>query len=269
MSILNEILEEKQRELTLALSRCSIEDLKVQATRYAPLGFLSKLFTSPYPAVIAEVKRASPSKGIIRADLDPVAVAQSYYNAHAACLSVLTDEKYFKGHADILKSIRLKIPSIPILRKDFTIHAYNIWEARAWGADAILLIVAALQRESLSSLLGVAYEANLDVIVEVHDEVELSLALDVIEKHPETHCALGINNRNLHTFETSLSVTEELARVAFSRNPKLSIISESGIVSYEDIKALSAFGSHAFLVGESLLRTGNPEENLKRLRNNH
>ena len=200
-------------------------------------------------ALIAEVKKASPSAGIIREDFDPVAIAKTYEEAGASCISVLTDEKFFQGSREYMRQIRNAV-QIPILRKDFIIDALQILEAIEYGADAILLIAAILTDQELKLFLSTATEAGLDVLVEVHDEVELKRALDC------GAAIIGINNRDLRTFRVSLQTSVDLmakARLAPGGDTKV-FVAESGIHSHEDVKALAQAGAHAVLVGESLMR---------------
>jgi indole-3-glycerol phosphate synthase len=195
-------------------------------------------------AIIAEVKKGSPSKGVIRADFDPLKIAATYAENGAACLSVLTESRFFLGELSYIPSIR-RIVNIPLLRKDFIFDPYQIFEARVAGADAVLLIAAMLDISPMRDLLSQAGELGLDVLLEVHDEREMETAL-------LTDCGLiGINNRNLRTFETSLSTTERLAKLV----PKdRLIVAESGINTREDVMRLSRAGARAFLIGESLMR---------------
>lgn len=205
--------------------------------------------------MIAEVKKASPSKGLIRPDFEPVTIAKTYESAGASAISVLTDEKYFQGSIEYLKSIRQAV-DLPLLRKDFVIDAYQIYEARAAGADAILLIVAALSREQLVEFGGLARELGMGALIEVHTAEELDVALSTDEP------IIGINNRNLQTFETTLDTTIELA----SRIPSdRVIVSESGIFTRADVERLTAAGVDAILVGESLMREPDPGVKVREL----
>ena len=201
-------------------------------------------------AVIAEIKKASPSKGVIRPDFDPEAIARSYENAGAACLSVLTDVDFFQGSDAYLKRAR-SATELPVLRKDFVIDTYQIYESRALGADCILLIVAALreQPDLMARLERLAHDLGMAVLVEVHDGEELDLALEL--QSP----LLGINNRNLHTFETTLQTTFDLlARIP----PERLVVTESGISSPEDVAQMCNRGVGAFLVGEAFMRQVDP-----------
>ena len=219
-------------------------------------GFLDAL-RRPGRRIVAEVKKASPSRGLIRADFDPVAIAADYARNGAAAISVLTEPRYFQGSVEYLAAIRSAV-SVPLLQKDFIIDPYQLVEARARGADAILLILAALDERSFRSLLDGARELDLDALVEVHDETELARALTA--EVP----LIGINNRNLHTFETSLAVTERLA----AKIPaNITILGESGIDSSGDISRLERCGVQAFLIGETLMRHPQPGMKLRELLN--
>lgn len=203
-------------------------------------------------ALIAEVKKASPSKGVICADFDPVRIAKEYEAAGASCLSVLTDEKFFQGALDYLRQIRAAV-KLPLLRKDFIIDERQILEAIEWGADAILLIVAILDDARLKKFHDLAIEAGLTVLVEVHDEAELSRAVAIGAK------LIGVNNRDLKTFKVDLAITEQLAAKIFqtpeTRASQL-LVAESGIFNRADVTRLKTCGAGAILVGESLMRTG-------------
>jgi indole-3-glycerol phosphate synthase len=254
VTILDKIIEHKKGEVEVAKSRICPGDMRAraEAVSEAPRGFRRALVEGEAPAVIAEVKRRSPSKGEIRSDFEPVLCAQAYHAGGAAALSVLTDEHFFGGHLDYLAKIRAEV-SLPILRKDFTIDAYQIDEARSAGADAILLIAKALSTDVMPILAAHARGIGLDVLVEVHDEAELERALDMNAD------LIGVNNRNLATFETDLGVTERLAGVLNNRNPgslrsDIVLVGESGIRNRADVARLEAVGARAFLVGESLMR---------------
>ena len=203
-------------------------------------------------AIIAEVKKASPSAGIIAPDFNPLSQAREYARGGAHALSVLTDEKYFHGHLSYLKQIREQV-DLPLLRKDFIFHPYQVYEARAAGADCILLILAMLKEGELRSLAALVREVKMAALIEVHNPEELALATRINAD------LIGINNRDLHTFVTDLAVTEKL--LANYRGDAL-IVAESGINAPEDIRRLDAVGARAFLIGESLLRDGNPAAKL-------
>jgi indole-3-glycerol phosphate synthase len=264
VTILDEILEHKREEVAAAKSRLPGAEMAARAAAIEEpcRGFRAALAQAESPAIIAEVKRRSPSKGEIRPDFEPVACARAYAENGAAALSVLTDERYFGGHLDYLRAIRGSL-SLPILRKDFVVDGYQIDEARVAGADAVLLIVAALEDEALRALDHRARELGLDVLVEVHDERELDRALGLGVD------LVGINNRNLRTFETDLAVTEKLAaRIPFSGSQQCEIllVAESGIGCLEDVNRLEVAGASAFLVGESLMRQPDVGAALRKLR---
>lgn len=235
-------------------------DQVIAAIEQAPLvrGFvaaLQKHIALNQPAVIAEIKKASPSKGVMREDFHPAEIAQSYARANAACLSVLTDVDFFQGSDDYLQQARAAC-ELPVLRKDFMIDPYQVYEARALGADCILLIVACLSDLQLNELCGLAHELGMDVLVEVHDAQELERALRLPNK------LVGINNRNLRTFETTLDTTLALRQQVPS---DYLLVSESGIQTPADVKLLRQHGVHAFLVGEAFMTAEDPGVKLKEL----
>ncbi len=257
--ILQRILAVKAEELARAKSAKSPAAMREEARRAAPardfVGALRSRIAAGKPAVIAEVKKASPSRGVLRENFDPAAIASSYEKHGAACLSVLTDEQFFQGAMGHLKQARGAC-QLPVLRKDFTIDPYQVHEARAAGADCILLIAAALEDARMKELEAAAGEAGLAVLVEVHDAAELDRALKL--KTP----LLGINNRNLHTFETKIETTLGLmARVPGDRI----VVTESGILRPEDVKRLRAGKIGCFLVGEAFMRVADPGAELGRL----
>jgi len=256
--ILDEILGHKRAELAAARAREAPEKLARRAEALAtPLrDFARAIAHGPEPRVIAEVKRRSPSRGEIRPHFDPVACAQAYAEGGAAAISVLTDESFFGGHLDFLAAVRSAVP-VPLLRKDFVIDAYQVDEARVAGADAVLLIAAALGKDELAPLRARAEALGLCALVEVHDEGELDTALASGAR------VIGINNRDLRTFATDLGVTERLA----PRVPEgCVVVAESGIFTRADMTRLAASGAHAFLVGESLMREADVAGALRRLR---
>ena len=258
MSILSEILATKRTEVEWARRRVPAETLREKiAGMPQTLDFRRSLMERSGTAIIAEVKKASPSKGIIRENFDPVEIARTYAENGATCLSVLTDETYFKGKLAYLSEIRATV-SLPLLRKDFMVDTYQLLESRAAGADAILLIVAALSKPDLTLLLQGAKELGLAALVEVHDQEELEEARDAGATF------IGINNRDLHTFRTSLEVTIGLISDIRSRS-ELTIVSESAIFTRGDVEKLEAAGVDAVLVGESLMREADIAKKLKEL----
>lgn len=266
MTILAEILERKAEEVERAKTRVAPAEMQRRAKMVTePVrGFRDALLAAESPAVIAEVKRRSPSKGEIRADFEPVSCARDYAEGGAAALSVLTDEHYFGGRLDFLAKIRAEV-SLPLLRKDFTIDPYQVDEARVAGADAILLIASALSKERMSSLFERARGLDLDVLVEVHDETELDCARAIDAD------LIGVNNRDLATFTTDLSITERLAEALVDGGgpeamDAVVLVAESGIRDHDDIERLKGAGARAFLVGESLMRQPDLETALRRLR---
>lgn len=257
-TVLDEILVHKRAEVAAAKQARPPGVLADEARQVTdePRGFAAALRDGPAPRIIAEIKRRSPSKGEIRADFDPVACATAYQEAGAAAISVLTDEQYFGGELVYLEKIR-RVVSQPILRKDFILDPYQIDEARVGGADAILLIVAALDQGALVALQDYARSLGLDVLVEVHDEAELERALAAEAS------LIGINNRDLRTFDTDLAVTERLAPMLPS---DVVVVAESGILVAADVARLTRAGASAFLVGESLMREADVAGALRALR---
>lgn len=256
-TVLKKILARKAQEVADRKSVVSVEQLKAQLEHASALrGFAKALqakISAGDSAVIAEIKKASPSKGVIRKDFDPIEIAKSYELGGAACLSVLTDVDFFQGADQYLVDARAAC-NLPVIRKDFIIDEYQLYESRAMGADCVLLIVSALQPQELYSLHATALALGLDVLVEVHDQRELEIALAV------DNPMLGINNRNLHTFEVSLDNTFEL----LDQIPQNRIvITESGIHSVNDVQLMRDNNVHAFLVGEAFMRSENPGQQLK------
>lgn len=247
MSILSEILATTRTRVERCKAREPLAALQRRAAAMPrPRDFRSALTGAAGTALIAEVKKASPSKGVIRHDFNPRAIARTYAENGASCLSVLTDEPYFQGRLEYLHQIRDIVP-IPILRKDFIVDPWQIYESRAEGADAILLIVAALSGADLAAYLALARENGLAALVEVHDGAEMAEALAAGAD------LIGVNNRDLHTFRTTLDVTLELAR-ALPADREIVLVSESGISTREDVLRLQEAGVRAILVGESLMR---------------
>ncbi|GGK01961.1 indole-3-glycerol phosphate synthase TrpC [Pseudomonas matsuisoli] len=259
-TVLEKILARKAEEVAECRARISLAEQETLAHHAPPVrGFAASLMgqaSRQLPAVIAEIKKASPSKGVIRESFDPAEIARSYEAGGASCLSVLTDVDFFQGADDYLRAARAAC-SLPVIRKDFMIDPYQVVEARAIGADCILLIVSALDDGQMSELAATAKQVGLDVLVEVHDGVELDRALRVLDTP-----LVGINNRNLHTFEVSLDTTLEL----LDRIPsdKL-VITESGILDRVAVELMQSRGVHSFLVGEAFMRAASPGDELRRL----
>ena len=257
--ILNKILETKRKEVAAARANTPLTAIQVLAES-APktrdfVGSIRAKIAVGNTAVIAEIKKASPSKGIIRADFKPAEIAKSYEQGGAACLSVLTDAEYFQGSAEYLKQARAAC-NLPVLRKDFMIDTYQVYEARAMGADCILLIVAAIDLAKMRELESVAHKLDMAVLVEVHNGEELDLALQL-----ETPL-LGINNRNLRTFDVTLNTTLGL----LPRIPQGKIVvTESGIFTSEDVKLMRKNNVHTFLVGEAFMRQDSPGDELRKV----
>lgn len=258
-NVLERILATKREEVISALRQRSLPDVRREAEGSRDVrdfvGAIKSKLTGAQPAVIAEIKKASPSKGLLRAQFEPAAIASGYAANGAACVSVLTDEQYFQGSAQHLVAAR-EASGLPTLRKDFVVDAYQVYQARAIGADAILLIAAALNDAQLIDYEAIAQALDMAVLVEVHDAAELERALRL--KTP----LIGINNRNLRSFQTSLATTLDLLpRVPSDRI----VVTESGIGAPADVARMRAAGVNAFLVGEALMRAPDPGGELARL----
>lgn len=258
-TILDKILAAKAAEVAAAKARKPLDKMREDAKKASPprdfAAAIANKIASRQAAVIAEIKKASPSRGVLRERFDPGAIAQSYERNGAACLSVLTDRDFFQGSPEDLVKARAAC-ALPVLRKDFILDPYQVYESRAAGADCILLIAAALQREAMRELESLAQQLKMAVLVEIHNarELELALALDTP--------LFGINNRDLHTFETRLEVTLDLLeKIPGDRI----VVTESGILAREDVAMMQRNGVNAFLVGEAFMRAPDPGAELKRL----
>lgn len=257
--ILNKILDTKRTEVAAAKALKSLDQLREEAYQESdPRDFVGNLLAkvdADKAAVIAEIKKASPSKGVIREDFRPAEIAKSYEKGGAACLSVLTDVQYFQGSPEYLKQARAAC-KLPVLRKDFMIDPYQIYEARAMGADCILLIVAALELKQMRELEEVSHDLGMAVLVEVHNAEELELALQL-----ETPL-IGINNRNLRTFDVTLQTTLDLLQ---TMPEDRFVVTESGIFTPDDVALMRTNHVHAFLVGEAFMRQDDPGAELARV----
>ena len=256
--ILNKILATKAEEVAAAKAALPLDEIKRKAAAAAPardfLAAIHAKHAAAQPALIAEVKKASPSKGLIRADFNPVEIALAYERAGAACLSVLTDVPYFQGAPEYLQQVKAAV-ALPVLRKDFMIDDYQVYQARAWGADAILLIAAALEAAQLEALERTAHELGMTVLLELHDQSELAKCRKLTTK------LVGVNNRNLRTFDVSLQQTLDLL-------PELggkTVVTESGIAGKADVVFMQNHGVHTFLIGETFMRADNIEAAVKSL----
>ena len=249
-TILGKIVDRKYEEFAARLKQRSLKDVEDLAQAATPVRGFANALNAKRPGVIAEIKKASPSKGIIRENFNPAEIAQQYEQAGAACLSVLTNVDFFQG-ADENIAIARQHCALPALRKDFLIDPYGVIEARALHADCVLLIVASLSDQQLEEMSKTAFEHNLDVLVEVHDEAELERALRLSER-----CLLGVNNRNLKTFEVDLNISLRLKKLL---EPSRLLITESGIATPEDVRLMQENDIHAFLVGESFMKQPRPD----------
>ena len=257
-SYLDKILSTKVLEVDQQKSLLNLDDIKLRIDDASPRkGFITAIQErnkKGLVSVIAEIKKASPSKGIIREDFSPTEIAKQYETNGATCLSILTDEKYFQGSLDYLKQVRTQV-EIPLLRKDFIVDEYQIYQSKLYGADCILLIVSALTDNQLIEYKSIAEELSLDVLVEVHNQQELERILTM------NFSLIGINNRNLSTFEVSLETTKDLSSLL----GEATLVSESGIRNKKDIEEILSYGVLNFLVGESFMRAEDPGNELKKL----
>ena len=256
--ILNKILATKAEEVAAAKAALPLDEIKRKAAAAAPardfLAAIHAKHAAAQPALIAEVKKASPSKGLIRADFDPATIARAYERAGAACLSVLTDEQYFQGSPEYLRQVRAAV-NLPVLRKDFIIDDYQVYQARAWGADAVLLIAAALEAEQLAQFEATAHALGMTVLLELHDAAELEKCRAL------TTPLVGVNNRNLRTFDVSLQQTLDLLPALDGKT----VVTESGITGKADVDFMQAKGVHTFLIGETFMRADDIEAAVKTL----
>jgi indole-3-glycerol phosphate synthase len=256
-TILDRIVEHKREELEAARAAMPAEELRARLTEAPALRDFAAALRLPGISLIAEVKKASPSRGVLREDFDAVVLAREYSSAGASAISVLTDEKHFQGTLADLALIRAALPDgPPLLRKDFIFDEYQLYEARVSGADAILLIVAVLEQDLLIELLGEARTLGLSALVEVHDEAEVERAIDA------GAVLIGVNNRDLRTFEVDLGTTERLRPLA---PPERIFVAESGIGSRDDVRRLEAIGVDAVLIGESLVASPDPAATIREL----
>lgn len=257
--ILKKIISRKSEEIASRSRKIGTEELVLRAADASDVrGFVESMrrrLAVGDPAVIAEIKKASPSKGLLRENFIPSEIAESYERGGAACISILTDRDFFQGHEDYLVEARGAC-TLPVIRKDFIVDPYQVYEARAIGADCILLIVAALEDAQMADLSGLAHELGMDVLVEVHDRQELERAL------PLNLPLMGINNRNLRTFETSLQTTLDLLEPI---PEETIVVTESGIHQREDVMMMRDHQVNAFLVGEAFMRAEDPGEQLNKL----
>lgn len=249
-TILGKIVDRKKEEFSVRLKQKNYKDLEELALAATPVRNFAKSLNAKTPGVIAEIKKASPSKGVIRENFNPAEIAEQYQQAGAACLSVLTDVDFFQG-ADENIAIARSHCDLPALRKDFLIDPYGVIEARALHADCILLIVACLSDQQLEEMSKTAFEHQLDVLVEVHDENELERALKLSDR-----CLLGVNNRNLKTFDVDLNTSLRLKKLL---DPSRLLVTESGIATPADVKMMQDHEIHAFLVGESFMKQPRPD----------
>lgn len=256
-TILDRIVADKRQELAAAQRLVPLADLKARLPQAPPPRPFAGALRGDSLRLIAEVKKASPSRGLLREQFDPLALARSYAAAGAAAVSVLTDERHFQGSLDHLASIRAALPQgPPLLRKDFLFDQYQLYEARVNGADAVLLIAAVLDSALLAQLIGLAKALDMDALVEVHDEPELERALMAGAR------LIGINNRDLRTFDVDLATTERLRPLI---PPDVTVVAESGIFTRADVQRLEAFDVHAVLIGEALVTAPDPAAKIREL----
>lgn len=254
--ILSKIIEEKKKEVERARKHVPLNDLREKARALSLRSTFKKhISRKGHINLIAEVKKSSPSKGLIRADFDPVKIALTYQAYGASAISVLTDEKFFEGKLEYLRHVKERV-TIPVLRKDFIIDEYQVYESAANGADAILLIAVILTQEELNRFYGLAKDLGMDILVEAHNEEDVEKAL----KSPAT--IIGINNRDLSTFNVDTSVTQRLLRLIPGTK---TIVSESGIETYEQVMYLKSLGVNAVLIGETFMRAENIGEKVREL----
>lgn len=268
MNILEEIIAYKKLEVERTKDALPIEKLKKLASQNKNkkrdfYNILKAKVEKKEIGLITEIKKASPSKGTIRKDFNHIEIAKAYKEGGACCLSVLTDQKYFQGNLNYINDVKGKV-DLPVLRKDFIVDPYQIHESIYYGADCILLIASALEKDMFNKLVELSLENNLDVLIEIHNEKEMDIALDIVETcHGMS--LLGINNRDLQTFETTLETTKNLIS-KYKRDLKNKVIvSESGIFTNKDIKSLIEYDIYCFLVGESLIKTSNIEKATREL----
>jgi indole-3-glycerol phosphate synthase len=263
-NVLDEILAHKREEVEAAQRVRPVEMLKALPGYLMPRRNFYGAVTVPRrgkPNLIAEIKRASPSAGVIRAEFDPIEIARQYARGGAQALSVLTDTKFFDGRLEYIETVKAAV-GLPVLRKDFIIAPYQVYESRAYGADAILLIADVLELALLSDLVDLARDAGLWVLVEVHSRGRLFEALQAVQDRLRDGVLLGINNRDLRAQQVDLATTEELARLV---PPGVPIVSESGIRTRRDVERMYAAGARALLIGETLLRAGDPVQTIDEL----
>ncbi len=256
-TILDRIVAHKREELTAAQITLPFAELKSRLAEAPPVRPFGEAIRGSSIRLIAEVKKTSPSKGLLRADLDPASLAQAYAGANAAAISILTDEKHFSGTLRHLQAVRATLPAgPPLLRKDFLFDAYQLYEARLYGADAVLLIAAILDPDLLAQLIALAHTLGMSALVEVHDERELERALNAKAR------IIGINNRNLRTFEVTLATSERLRSLIPTDK---TVVAESGVHTRAEVKRLATAGVQAVLIGEALVTATNPAAKIREL----